>query len=212
MYCVSIGIQDYNRAFEVIKGFEMAEIRLDLCEFDRRQIKEIFSSHKNLIATYRQGNSTLNYRDSILKTAIANGAKWLDLDMTHNEDSYIEEMCDFCKGYNTKMILSIHNYKETPEIDEMQEHIHIAQNFGSDIVKLVFFSNSKEDNKKVLSLYKENDNIVAFNMGEIAKCTRIKALELGAPFTYVSLKKAKTAPGQMTIEEIKNIHNLKEEE
>ena len=207
MYCVSIGIKDFKKALKVIDKYDMAEIRLDLCEFDRRQVKKIFSSHNNLIATYRKGRESSDYRDSIIKTAIAHGAKWLDLDMQYNDREYIVELKDFCSGYDTKLILSVHNYQETPPIEKITEYIKKANDLKADMIKLVFYSNSEEDNELILSLYKTNTNIVAFNMGEKGKITRGKSLELGAPFTYVALDDDATAPGQMTIDQIKKYPN-----
>ncbi len=203
MYCVSIGLKDYKKALKSIGKYEMAEIRLDLCDFDRRQVKDIFSSHNNLIATYRKGQETSEYRDSIIKTAIAYGAAWLDLDMDYNNIEYISGLKDFCSGYNTKLILSIHNYDITPPIEEIKAYIKKAKNLNADLIKLVFYSNSEADNERVLSLYKENANIIAFNMGELGKVTRIASIGLGAPFTYVALDGETTAPGQMTIAQIK---------
>lgn len=204
MYCVSIGIKDFKKAVNIISGYEMAEIRLDLCEFDRRQVKEIFASHNNLIATFRKSNRVNEkYRESILKTAIAHGAKWLDLDMETNNPEFIEEMKEFLSDYGCKLILSVHNYKETPEYPQIQRYIAKAKKYNPALIKLVFFSNSQKDNDTVLKLYDEYDNIIAFNMGEIGKITRVKALELGAAFTYVAIDEKSTAPGQMTIEQIK---------
>ena len=203
MYCVSIGLKDYKKALKSIGKYEMAEIRLDLCDFDRRQVKDIFSSHNNLIATYRKGQETSEYRDSIIKTAIAYGAAWLDLDMDYNNIEYISGLKDFCSGYNTKLILSIHNYDITPPIEEIKAYIKKAKNLNADLIKLVFYSNSEADNERVLSLYKENANIIAFNMGELGKVTRIASIGLGAPFTYVALDGETTAPGQMTIAQTK---------
>lgn len=204
MYCVSIGLKDFKNAANIISGYEMAEIRLDLCEFDRRQVKEIFASHNNLIATFRKNNRVdYKYRESILKTAIVHGAKWLDLDLESNDNGFINEMIDFLKDYNSKLILSIHNYNITPPFHEIEQYITKARNFNPDLIKLVFFSTDQKDNDTILKLYDKYDNIIAFNMGELGKITRIKSLELGAPFTYVAVDDKNTAPGQMTIEQIK---------
>ncbi len=204
MYCVSIGIKDFKKAVNIISDYEMAEIRLDLCEFDRRQVKEIFASHKNLIATFRK-SSRVNekYRESILKTAIAYGAKWLDLDMESNDPDFITEMKEFLKDYGCNLILSAHNYKETPDYSKIEQYITKAKRYDPELIKLVFFSNSQKDNDTILKLYDKYDNIIAFNMGEIGKITRVKALERGAPFTYVAIDDKSTAPGQMTREQIK---------
>lgn len=204
MYCVSIGIKDFNKAIEVIQDYEMAEIRLDLCDFSTIQVKEIFSSHENLIATYRKNREyRMEERENDIKVSIVRGAKWLDLDMEHNSNKDIKELKRYCNKHNTKLILSVHNYEKTPGKGEIEEYIDKAKSLGADIIKLVFYSNNEKDNDRVLSLYDNNNNIVAFNMGEIGKETRVKALILGAPFTYVALTGTQTAPGQMTIDDMK---------
>ncbi|HHH54558.1 MAG TPA: type I 3-dehydroquinate dehydratase [Bacteroidetes bacterium] len=204
MFCVSIGIKDFKLALDIISEYEMAEIRLDICEFDRRQIKEIFSFHPNLIATFRSNNRIKDkYRESILKTAIVSGAKFIDLDMNNNSPVLIREMIDFSKEYNCNTILSVHDYQSTPPDSVINSFIKKAKDYNPDYIKLVFYSNGIEDNERVLNLYDSNKNIIAFNMGEKGKITRVKALELGAPFMYVSHNSMQTAPGQMTREEIK---------
>ena len=204
MYCASIGFKDFVKATEIISGYEIAEIRLDLCAFDRRQVKEIFSLHNNLIATFRKNNRIdEKYRESILKTAIAHGAAWVDMDLESNNPEFIKEMAIFAKDFNAKLILSVHNYQKTPELKTIENYISYADEYKPDLIKLVFFSNSTKDNTTVLKLYDKYQNIVAFNMGEIGKITRIKALELGAAFTYVAIDDKSTAPGQMTLQEIK---------
>lgn len=206
MYCLSIGNQSAKKIIKIINDFEIAEIRLDLCDLDKSQITQVFSSHDNLIATFRKvENYSDKYRLKALKNAIKNGAKWIDVDMESNSKEFINEIDKIRIKYNIKLILSIHDYEKTPQLNKIEEFIYNGYYLKADLIKLAFFANSNMDNTKVLSLYERHDNILAFNMGEIGKETRIRALELGAPFTYVSLPEAKTAPGQMTKEEIKKI-------
>ncbi|MEZ4908279.1 MAG: type I 3-dehydroquinate dehydratase [Saprospiraceae bacterium] len=54
--CLSVGNKNFNSVLNIIPKYEMAEIRLDLCHFSYIQIEELFKSHKNLMATFR--NST----------------------------------------------------------------------------------------------------------------------------------------------------------
>ena len=204
MYCVSIGFEDFEKALKTISEFEMAEIRLDLCNFDRKQVKKIFSYHHNLIATFRKTEKVrINYREEILKTAVIHGAKWLDLDMTDNSKMFIIKMKEFCLQHNCKLILSVHDYEKTPGLGEIEGYIQYAEQFKPDLIKAVFYSNSPGDNAKVMSLYKKYKNIIAFNMGETGKITRIESLNAGAPWIYVASGEGSTAPGQLTIAEIK---------
>jgi 3-dehydroquinate dehydratase type I len=81
---------------------------------------------------------------------------------------------------------------------------------GADVVKIVPFARSWEDNLSILSMIpfakRRRQKIVAFCMGEKGKISRIFSSFLGAAWTYASLSKAKaSAPGQMTVDEVKAV-------
>jgi 3-dehydroquinate dehydratase type I len=82
--------------------------------------------------------------------------------------------------------------------------------YGADVLKIVTFARSFEDNLKVLSLIpyarEKKQEIVAFCMGEKGKMSRIFAPLMGAAWTYASLDRKRTsAPGQLTVGELKEI-------
>jgi 3-dehydroquinate dehydratase type I len=79
-----------------------------------------------------------------------------------------------------------------------------------DIVKIVTFARSWEDNFSILSLIsharKRNQEIVAFCMGQKGKMSRIFSPLMGAAWTYASINRGKTsAPGQLTVEEMREV-------
>jgi 3-dehydroquinate dehydratase len=54
----------------------------------------------------------------------------------------------------------------------------------------------------LFNLYEGEENLIAFGMGDDAKFTRVTALFLGSPFTYVYfLSQNKTAEGQLSYKE-----------
>ena len=82
--------------------------------------------------------------------------------------------------------------------------------WGAEVVKIVTFARSFEDNLKILSLIpyarEREQEIVAFCMGEKGKMSRIFAPLMGAAWTYASLNRQKaSAPGQLTAREMKEI-------
>ncbi len=82
--------------------------------------------------------------------------------------------------------------------------------FGADAVKIVTYAKFFEDNLNVLSLIpfarKQGQKILSFAMGEKGRMSRIFAPFLGAAWTYAALEKKKTsAPGQLTVQEMKSI-------
>ncbi len=203
MYCVSIKNEDFNFVKSIVHKYYMVELRLDFCNFDLGQIKQLIALNSNIIATLRGKPQSID-KAKVLKTCIESGAKYVDLDINDNPISLIKDIRKYCNvSKRTQLILSVHNYNETPPIMEIYYHYDEAKNLGANLVKLVYFSNSEEDNKTVLSLYEKYDNLVAFNMGRVGQNTRLECLRLGAPFTYVSLDGEATAPGQLSIDTIK---------
>jgi len=80
---------------------------------------------------------------------------------------------------------------------------------GADVIKIVSFARSWEDNLAVLSLLPmakaRKQKIVAFCMGEKGKVSRLFSPMLGAEWTYASLSRGKgSAPGQLTVGELKD--------
>ena len=78
------------------------------------------------------------------------------------------------------------------------------------MAKIVTFARSWEDNLKVLALIpyarKKRQAIVTFCMGEKGKMSRIFSPLMGAAWTYASLsRKQASAPGQLTIQEMRQI-------
>jgi len=82
---------------------------------------------------------------------------------------------------------------------------------GADICKVVTVARSFEDNLTVLRLIKEfpEKRVVSLTMGDLGTPSRILCPLLGGDFTYASLARGKeSAPGQMTVSELRKIYAL----
>ena len=94
--------------------------------------------------------------------------------------------------------------------DLIELRMDYLRDMGGDVIKIVAFARSWEDNFNILSLIpyakKKEQEIVAFCMGERGKMSRIFGPFMGAVWTYAALSRGKTsAPGQLTIWEMKKI-------
>ncbi len=110
---------------------------------------------------------------------------------------------------NTKTIYSYHNFKETPDLEELQNIYNKMMKAGADIGKLACYANSTNDNEKIYKLISSapRDHIIAIAMGAIGSETRKKGPELGSYLTFASLTTDKSsAPGQFTINELRKKH------
>ncbi|HPD96015.1 MAG TPA: type I 3-dehydroquinate dehydratase, partial [Tenuifilaceae bacterium] len=83
-------------------------------------------------------------------------------------------------------------------------------NDGADFAKVACMANSKDDSKRVVNLYSDFSNLIAFCMGKDGQITRVVAPFLGAPFTYASLRGVKTAEGQIDAEQLEILLNMME--
>lgn len=207
--CVSVAGNTLSEIKAVLTKYDFAEIRLDLCNIDNNEIQQLFATqNKQFIATCRQGKYTVNERLQRLTTAIQSGAAYVDIEADEPED-YQNQLIDTAKRMGCKIIMSHHNFENTPDSCELDKIIAKCRSFGADIVKMVTTANSATDNAKILSLYTKHNNIIAFCMGNIGQITRLACLYLGAPFTYAAVTKNKQlASGQLDAQTLQNLINL----
>lgn len=191
----------------LVNASEMAEIRIDLCGFDIADTAYVFSHAVNpCIATCRPELVSDDKRVKLLKTAIENGATYVDVELEATEEVK-HELIAFAKQYGCKVIVSHHDYEKTPTFDKLQDIVSECYLAGADIAKIAVTAQSVQDSARVLSLYDTVEKpLVALAMGEAGKITRIANVMLGSPFTFVAAKNdTATAPGQLTVDKMKQI-------
>jgi 3-dehydroquinate dehydratase-1 len=111
-----------------------------------------------------------------------------------------------------KVIISYHNYDETPGLKDLYKIVDECYALGADVAKLATLSKSDADNARILSLFSTNKPLVALGMGDIGKLTRIVTPLLGAEFTFAAMDDGTgTAPGQMTYSAMKSVLELLKE-
>ena len=207
--CVSLGgglpLGDY---LQLASKYSFVEARLDLMRIDSEKINLLAMQCQKWIATCRPGKLSERERMVLLSAAIHAGAKYIDIEYEATHE-YRQPLVELAKRRHCKVIISYHNYDETPDDETLNMIIDRSKGYGADLVKIAVMANSHADCAKVLSLYSRHDNIVAFAMGETGKITRITSLFLGAEFSYASIDKAhQTAPGQLTVSQINSIIQL----
>ena len=200
MICTSIQHKNLEQILTILDDpfVEMAEIRLDLCDLDVPQIKELFEScEKPLIATCRSGKDAVQK----MKTAVEAGARFLDLDISAPVE-VSQQFQKLCRKAGTELIRSFHDFEGTPDLQYLRQVESRCRRYGADIAKIVVTAHSDQDCETVLSLYDgTRTGLVAFAMGEEGRGSRVECLRRGAPFSYASYDEA-TAPGQITYEQM----------
>ena len=144
-------------------------------------------------------------RVSILKL-IAEYRPYL-LDMEFSTISKNKSLLEYVRRTGTQILVSWHDFNGTPSFSVLYSKMQKMKKLSKN-VKIVTTANSVNDATIVLSLYrKQDENLVAFSMGDYGKVSRILCMSLGSPFTYVSLGKP-IAPGQFSVDEVKSIIRL----
>jgi 3-dehydroquinate dehydratase/shikimate dehydrogenase len=114
------------------------------------------------------------------------------------------------QGGLTQLIVSHHDFTGTPPIDDLLRIVEKSYRFGAHIAKIATWARSTDDIMAILNLLiimrRQSRNIIAFCMGEKGKISRVAAPLFGSLLTYAAREKgAESAPGQLTVEEVKEI-------
>jgi 3-dehydroquinate dehydratase type I len=204
---------------KALEAIEKTNYLADLIELRMDYLKEpelapfMKDRKKPFIITNRRKEEGGRYRGDeqerfrILKKAVELGAEYVDVEM-RSRRSLLRDL--IANKKRTKMMLSFHDFQRTPSQNELRRLCDRMNQLGADVVKIVTFAKSWEDNLQVLSLIpfarKKKQEIVTFCMGEKGKMSRIFAPWMGAAWTYASLSRVKTsAPGQLTVWEMEEI-------
>jgi 3-dehydroquinate dehydratase-1 len=200
---------------KALKKSDYAEIRFDFLKSEQipETLELIKKDLKKLVCTLRpkteggkfQGNE--KERSSILKLIAEYNPLYLDVE--YNTLKKNKELKKFLGDSKTKILVSWHDFKKTPNQKNLLKQMKQMSKFSS-TVKIVTTANNTDDATRLLELYSKKDktNLISFAMGDSGRISRILCLYLGSPFTYVSLGKP-VAPGQFSVDEIKKITNLK---
>ena len=116
MLCGCIGEKTIKDCIGAIKtaqadGADLIELRIDHLDNRSDFEKIITDSSLPVLATNRDGDQNL------LSKAVELGAKYIDMDINEID----EDVLKFAKEKGCKVILSYHNFKETPSEVELLE-------------------------------------------------------------------------------------------
>ncbi len=158
--------------------------------------------------------NTKSQKIALLKEAIKLGADFIDIELAEGRAA-IRELKSFCEknGGNSKIIISYHDVRKTPTLTKLKEIFNQCAGEKPAIVKIVTYAQSAEDNLKVLSLIpyarKHSQEIIALCMGDKGRVSRIVAPGLGNILGFATFEpEGQSAPGQLTISEMKLIDKL----
>lgn len=209
--CVCVAEPTATRCLQVRQRAHFAEVRLDALhslELPGELLRSIFDPSRPTIATFR---STARFSDTqrqeLLLRAIDAGAWYVDLDV-HHDTSIRTAIVAAAKAKNCRVIVSLHNYHHTPELNELRQAVQQCFDAGADVAKLACMVQRRADSIRLLSLLVDPRPLVVIGMGARGQVTRLVAPLLGSPFTYAFGDSGPTAPGQLAAADLQQAYDL----
>jgi 3-dehydroquinate dehydratase I len=219
--CVSLAGADAaiicEQARQVADLADVLEIRLDsmtlpepekCCSLLRRPL--LFTCRP----TWEGGQFAGSEEERIapLVEAVRLRAAYIDLELRaalHSRHCLLEAM----KESPTRLILSWHDFKETPSAAELTNLLHQMIASGAHVGKIVTTAQNANDVLRVLALQQEaraaGFPLTAFCMGEAGRISRLATLYLGGYMSYACLNDAHaTAPGQIPAAKMRKLRML----
>ncbi len=202
-----------NTSRAVESDADIVEVRMDL--YDGDAVVALGDSNPELpvIATNRhqeeggEPHGTEEERIRGLRSALKlESVDAVDIE-DRVEDETIKSIVEQAETLNKSVIISHHDFEETPHRDEIQGFLERARDLGG-IPKIAVMPRSPIDVLDLLRVtYEYQGEMCAISMGEMGSYSRVVAPLLGSRLTYGSLGE-KTAPGQLTVQELRETIQL----
>jgi 3-dehydroquinate dehydratase I len=144
--------------------------------------------------------------------AVQQGADYVDLELKAPTSSH-KALLEAVENSAGRLILSWHNFQETPSREELVGRLAMMQDKGAHIAKIVTMAHDYHDVLRVLHLQEEAARmeipLIAFCMGGPGVVSRVATVELGGYMTYCAVSEDEaTAPGQLSVAVLRQIEAL----
>ena len=213
--CVSVMVERPGQVLETMTrardmGANLLEWRLDVTR--EPEVENVLQQAPlPVIATVRPSEHGGHFDGSkeeqlrLLLRAAAGGSSYVDWEFRREED-----LPDELVSMRERVILSYHNFQETPPENILKSLFSEMAAIRAGTVKVVTLAQEMEDNISLLNLIgqgrKQGLEVVAFCLGSLGRISRVACLLVGGAFTYAALERgAEAAPGQFTLPEMKQL-------
>jgi 3-phosphoshikimate 1-carboxyvinyltransferase len=189
MICTTIQNKTAEQILQALQRCEMAEIRLDRCELNSREMEEVFSSDVPLVATCRIAElmerepslrelpepvrevKAQQIAEKRLVRAIEAGARYVDVEL--EAPKHISKRIRSAAHENgTVFIRSSHDFEGTGTYEDLKAVVEKCLYHGADIVKIVTTAHAAEDVERVMRLYEWCHNVAQAHTGTTRKGDR----------------------------------------
>lgn len=187
---------------DYIEGFSINDIDLIKNKIYR---KAIFTCRKKEEGGFYNGSE--QERAAILKKAMGLGFEYVDIELAAvvNFQSNNTDL-----NNRSKIILSYHNFNNTPAISELEVIKKEMKRYSPDIMKYATLVRDARDIKTLFTFLLDKqagEEMIVVGMGGKGRMSRVVAPLLGSYLTYASTDYSESATGQIGINELKKLYN-----
>ncbi|XP_062084611.1 bifunctional 3-dehydroquinate dehydratase/shikimate dehydrogenase, chloroplastic-like isoform X2 [Humulus lupulus] len=224
LVCVPIMAESVDEMLDQMRkanelGADLVEIRIDfLNNFSPRQDLEILIKQSPLPAliTYRPVWEGGQYKGDEIKRreallmALEVGADYIDIEL-----KVAHEFFNFIQGKKPEkglIIVSSHNYENTPSVEEIGDLVAKIQATTADIVKIATTAQDITDSARIFQVLVHCElPFIGLVMKEKGLISRILSAKFGGYLTFGSLEAGVvSAPGQPTIKDLLDLYNFRQ--
>ncbi|WP_077596711.1 type I 3-dehydroquinate dehydratase [Oceanobacillus kimchii] len=130
----------------------------------------------------------------------------------HRGEKLVKELVSFAHLHNQKVVISNHDFNQTPSHEEIISRLKLAADYEADIGKIAVMPHSNTDVLTLLSATSDMNEqrkipIVTMSMGGEGVISRLAGEVFGSAITFASGKQA-SAPGQVEAKKLHSILNV----
>lgn len=139
---------------------------------------------------------------------------YIDYEVSRKKEN-VQKVAEFAKNAQKKLILSYHNFNETPDSSKLMKKFVMMELFGAQIAKIAVMPKAKEDVLRLLHLTSKAERlldipIITMSMGELGSLSRMIGWAYGSLITF-AVGAERSAPGQIPIEKLRDVIELTKE-
>lgn len=133
-------------------------------------------------------------------------AELIDVEMG-SEIEHVRELRACTRAHGVGMVLSFHNFSETPPLAQLLERFERAQQLDGDVAKVAVMPRQPEDVLRLLEATVQASRrlsipVVSMSMGAWGSVSRLCGGAFGSALTF-AVGQSASAPGQMPIEDMR---------
>lgn len=192
-------------ASSLISSLKKAQEITDIVEIWFDEVKSLSDEEIKKILSIKQKPVIYKCQNlENIELVLNNKIEFIDLDIK-TPSKIIKQIKK--KYPKTKIIISYHNFKETPTLKTLKDTAKKIKSKGSDIIKIATHAKTFEDSIRILSFLSElnskKEKAICLCMGEKGEITRTAGHILGNYLMYAPIKDSDaSAPGQLTVKQL----------